>query len=146
MPGLLDIAKGILAPIHGIVDDLHTSGEEKLAAQRELFRAEHAFAQTLLEHEAKVVDAQSRVVIAEAQGQSWLQRNWRPLLMLTIVAIVANNYLLAPYLSALFGVGLQLDLPEQLWQLMTIGVGGYIVGRTGEKITATWASTKRDEE
>ena len=57
--------------------------------------------------------------------------------MTVIVAIVANNYLLAPYLDAMFGAGLQLELPEQLWNLMTMGVGGYIAGRSGEKIAGT---------
>ena len=27
-----------------------------------------------------------------------------------------------------------LDLPDKLWALMEIGVGGYILGRTAEKI------------
>ena len=29
---------------------------------------------------------------------------------------------------------LTIDLPEQLWTLLTVGVSGYIVGRSGEKI------------
>lgn len=81
-----------------------------------------------------ITDAQSNVVIAEAQGQSWLQRNWRPLLMLTIITIVANNYILAPYLSIWTDKVKVLDLPERLWGLMEIGVGGYIVSRGVEKV------------
>jgi hypothetical protein len=30
-----------------------------------------------------------------------------------------------------------LELPDKLWNLMLVGVGGYIAGRTGEKITDT---------
>lgn len=80
------------------------------------------------------------IIKAEAQGESWLQRNWRPVLMLTIVAIVANNYLVAPYVNAMFGAGSApvLDLPERLWDLMTLGVGGYVAGRTIEKAVSTW--------
>jgi hypothetical protein len=80
------------------------------------------------------------IILAEAQGQSWMQRNWRPLLMLTIVAIVANNYLLAPYVNALFGAGTApvLELPDHLWTLMNIGVGGYVIGRSTEKAVAAW--------
>ncbi len=78
------------------------------------------------------------VILAEARGESWIQRSWRPVLMLTIVAIVANNYLLAPYLT-LFGLPAQtLDLPEHLYTLMTIGVGGYVAGRSAEKVAKTW--------
>ena len=85
-----------------------------------------------------------KVILAEAQGESWLQRNWRPILMLVIIAIVANNYLFAPYINALFGAGSvpTLALPEQLWNLMTLGVGGYIAGRTGEKMIETWKGGK----
>lgn len=88
-------------------------------------------------------EAQAKVIIAEAQGQSWLQRNWRPILMLTIVFIVANNYVIAPYIS-LFGYkSLALELPETMWNLMNIGVGGYIVGRSGEKIATSVAEVMK---
>ncbi len=81
-----------------------------------------------------ITEARSNVIMAEAQGQSWLQRNWRPLLMLVIICIVANNYILYPYLSIFTDKVKVLDLPDRLWQLMEIGVGGYILGRTAEKM------------
>ena len=86
------------------------------------------------------LDGAIKIILAEAQGESWLQRNWRPILMLVIVAIVANNYLLSPYINAIFGAGSvpTLDLPERLWDLMTLGVGGYITGRSVEKAVETW--------
>lgn len=83
-----------------------------------------------------ITEARSNVIMAEAQGQ-WLQRNWRPLLMLVIIVIVANNYILYPYLSIFTDKVRVLDLPDRLWTLMEIGVGGYILGRTAEKIR--WA-------
>ena len=88
----------------------------------------------LAELDKAVMEAQSSVVIAEAQGQSWLQRNWRPLLMLVIITIVANNYIIHPYLSIFTDKVKVLDLPDKLWVLMEIGVGGYILGRTVEKV------------
>lgn len=88
----------------------------------------------LLSQSNAELEQRVKVIIAEAQGQSWLQRNWRPLLMLVIVAIVFNNYVLFPYL-VLFGVpATQLELPVDLWDLMKLGVGGYVVGRSAEKI------------
>jgi hypothetical protein len=62
--------------------------------------------------------------------------------MLTITAIVGWNYLLAPLaelavrLLAGDQVPLAIALPDELWNLLMIGVGGYIVGRSGEKIAA----------
>lgn len=93
----------------------------------------------------KLIDAQKEVLIAEMSG-NWLQRSWRPLLMLTVVAIVFNNYVLFPYLQMLFNTGVMLELPQALWELLKIGVGGYVLGRSAEKvareggITSLWKS------
>jgi hypothetical protein len=89
----------------------------------------------VLSNQLKELESAAKIIVAEAQGHSWLQRNWRPLLMITIVAIIANNYLLVPYMNALFGTGIMLDLPQELWTLMTVGVGGYVGGRSLEKIS-----------
>jgi hypothetical protein len=32
-----------------------------------------------------------------------------------------------------------LELPDKLWNLLTIGVGGYVVGRSAEKIAESYA-------
>ena len=84
------------------------------------------------------INAQKDIILGEVQGQSWFQRNWRPVLMLTIVAIVANNYLLYPYLSLFWAQAPVLELPDHLYSLMKIGVGGYIVGRSAEKTVQYW--------
>jgi hypothetical protein len=78
------------------------------------------------------------IILAEAQGESWLQRNWRPLLMMTCIAIVANNYVLYPYLRLFFSAAPMLDMPTELWNLLQIGVGGYVVGRSVEKGIDLW--------
>jgi hypothetical protein len=58
--------------------------------------------------------------------------------MLSIVAIIANNYLIFPYLSLFTDKAVILELPEKLYNLMTVGVGGYIVGRSAEKGLKIW--------
>ncbi|MEC8919199.1 MAG: 3TM-type holin [Pseudomonadota bacterium] len=129
---IIDKALGaVVSPILDIVDKAVTDKDE--AAQ-----IKAAITKELITERSKGLDARMQVVLAEANGESWLQRNWRPLLMLVIVAIVGNNYLLAPYLGAMFGVGLTLPLPQSLWDLMTLGVGGYIAGQTAERGLATW--------
>lgn len=98
-----------------------------------------ALIRTRVEERAQAaLQGQIDIILAESRGESWLQRTWRPILMLVIVAVVANNYLIAPYAQAIFGVGLNLGLPDRLWDLMTLGVGGYIAGRSGEKIVERW--------
>ncbi|MEM6904922.1 MAG: 3TM-type holin [Pseudomonadota bacterium] len=100
----------------------------------------HEMNSQLLAHKGNELEAQLQVVLAEAKGESALQRNWRPILMLTIVAIIANNYLIAPYLAAMGLVSIQLELPERLWDLMALGVGGYVVGRSAEKSIKAYRS------
>jgi len=79
------------------------------------------------------LEAAAKIIVAEAQGESWLQRNWRPLLMVMFGVIIANNYLVVP----LFNTPSAL-IPPDMWDLLKLGVGGYVVGRTVEKGLKTW--------
>ena len=83
------------------------------------------------------IKAQASIIVAEAQG-GWLQRNWRPLMMVMFGSIIFNNYILYPYLSLFWDSAPMLKVPEQLWDLIKIGLGGYVVGRSGEKIVKFW--------
>lgn len=121
----------ITGPLFGVLDQVVADKDERNRLKAEI-------QSQLIDSENSIVKAQMQIILAEAQGESWLQRNWRPLLMIVIVAIIANNYLLAPYLGAMFGVGLMLDLPEPLWNLMTLGVGGYVGARTADKGINAW--------
>ena len=66
--------------------------------------------------------------------------------MLVAIAIIAMNYLVFP-IVAIFYPALQetqLVLPDQLWNLLTLGVGGYIVGRSGEKMIDKYATNRNN--
>ena len=60
---------------------------------------ETAIKRKLLSLEQSVIDAQKEVIVAEATSQSFIARNWRPIMMLTFVFIIANNYIFFPYIS-----------------------------------------------
>jgi hypothetical protein len=92
----------------------------------------------VLSADASALETLAGVVTAEAKGESWLQRNWRPLTMLVFVAIVVNNYILAPYLQAIFSWSVSLDTPPDLWALIKLGLGGYVMGRSAEKCIQAW--------
>jgi hypothetical protein len=129
----------LFEPLAKVIDDLTLSKEEKEQLKLQTLSVQIGMAQNVLEYEGRLVEAQASVVKAEAEGKSWLQRNWRPILMLVITAVVANNYVINPYLKAVFGWDVLLELPDALWTLMTVGVGGYIAGRSGEKIATSVA-------
>ena len=83
------------------------------------------------EHQLKM--QAGNIVKAEAKSEHWLTANWRPLTMMVFVFIIANNYIIAPYAEAIFGVSVSLELPQVMWELLKIGLGGYVVGRSAEK-------------
>lgn len=118
----------LTATLVRVIDKAIPDRDLAVRLKTELAKNDHA----LLREE---LTAASAIITAEARG-STLQRNWRPLLMLTVVAIIANNYLLLPYARA-FGLPIPLlTLLDGLWSLLTLGVGGYVIGRSGEKSTA----------
>lgn len=75
----------------------------------------------------------SKIIQSEANSEHWIAATWRPITMLTFVVIIANNYILYPYLSLFWEDAPSLALPPQMWDLLKIGLGGYVVGRTVEK-------------
>lgn len=133
---LVSKALGVITgPLFEVIDKAVTDKDERNRLKAEI-------QSQLIDSDNSIVKAQMQIILAEAGGESWLQRNWRPLLMLVIIAIVANNYLIAPYLGAMFGVGLTLPLPDALWDLMTLGVGGYVASRGVEKSIQGWQQGK----
>ncbi|MHA1920789.1 MAG: 3TM-type holin, partial [Promethearchaeota archaeon] len=66
----------------------------------------------------------SAIIIAEAKGQSWIQRNWRPITMLTFLVLIICDC---------FGL-LTFRLSNEAWGLLKIGLSGYIIGRSAEKL------------
>lgn len=130
---LADLLKGPLSGILGtatsLIDSLHTSEQEKLAAKLALMQAEKDFQLEVMRLDAQWAETQAGVIKAETQSESWMARNWRPILMLTFTFIIAWNFILAPIFSV-EAVG----VPESMWELLKLGIGGYVVGRSCEKI------------
>jgi len=111
------VVKDLLAGL----DKLFTSKEEKI-------KAENVIKQILIEKKLELQKMQTEIILAEANG-NWLQRSWRPILMLSFGFIVIYVKFIAP----IFGLTIP-ELENEFWNLLQIGIGGYIVGRTGEKM------------
>lgn len=122
------IAKAVGA-ITGLIDEVTTTDEEKLAKQVELDGLANDLRVNLAKLEAEFAEVQSRVIIAETQSQSVLARNWRPITMMVFVGIIFFNYIVAP----LFSMEALTIVPD-MWDLLKLGIGGYIGGRTVEKV------------
>ena len=138
--GLLSFLTGGLEPIGKLVDNLHTSDEERLALKNELAALEFGLSRQLLAYEEQSMRARADIIIAEAKGESWIQRNWRPLMMLNFGFILMWNWAIHPIAGTFVELPVLTlpDLPQGLWTTIQIGLGSYIVGRSGEKIVKKW--------
>lgn len=86
----------------------------------------------ILSMELEELRAATSVIVAEASGEGMLQRNWRPITMLTFVGLIVAHWLgwTAPNLPA--------EQTLALLDIVKIGLGGYVVGRSVEKGIKTW--------
>lgn len=130
-----DAVEGALKGVGDVIDGLTTSDEEKLSAKQ-------AITATVLNALEKVAGHQKEVILAEAGGNS-LQRNWRPILMLMFGGIIAITYVLFPVLNMflhnaeLQALIIDLKTNADFWGLLKLGIGGYVAGRSLEKISET---------
>jgi len=120
------VIASLVEPIIGLVREAVPDKDRQAEIHARIVQLETELAQRLLEYEQRLLDAQRQTIVAEAQGHSWLQRSWRPITMLTMLALVVLDAL---------GL-LAHPLPSQAWTLIQIGVGGYVAGRSAEKIAA----------
>lgn len=123
----------VLKGVNGILDHFVANPEEKLKAQLQLSQMANDLQMKAMEADSALAVQQASVVIAEAKSESWLARNWRPILMLTFTFIIAWNYILIPILSAFTSRIQPAVIVPDMWQLLKLGITGYIVGRSAEK-------------
>lgn len=132
MGGALTIIKGLFGSkkgdgIGGLATDI-----------REAIKGKEITPDKLIGFYLEVAKLQSSIINTEMQG-NWLQRSWRPLLMLMIILIIMNNYILYPYFP---GTVERLDLDDNLWDILKLGLGGYVVGRSVEKTVKIYKDKK----
>jgi hypothetical protein len=129
MPNLIEkifgsTAKEVEESLGEVVDKISTTDDEKLAAKKDLTNV----VMTALNRSMELTQ---NVMLAEMQG-NWLQRSWRPIIMLSFGFVILYRYFLAPvfHLQAI-------DMPEMFWDLLNLGMGGYVIGRSVEKVAET---------
>jgi hypothetical protein len=128
---LAPVAKLVMGVIDKAVPDKDLREKLKAEASAQLLSQDNKEFMTHLKEAGSIIRA-------EANSESWIARNWRPMIMLLFGAIVANNYVLYPYLSLFFEAAPILDVPESMWSLLKIGLGGYVLSRGAEKTMAIY--------
>jgi len=86
------------------------------------------------------LESKSSVILAEAKSESWLTRTWRPITMLVFVGLVIADWLgfSAPNLTS--------ELKMKVFDIIQLGIGGYVIGRSAEKVGSVVAETLRKDK
>jgi len=129
---IFSFVKEIFSPAADLIDNVHTSTEEKMQLQNALAKIENATTLKVIEYESQLLTAQTDIIKAEANSASWIARNWRPVTMLTfLVLVVADSLSWLPN-----------PLAKEAWTMLQLGLSGYVIGRSGEKIAKVMKGSK----
>ena len=110
----------LVSAVGEIVDRLTLPGREKKQLETDILRL-------LIAVEEKTISEQAASIRDEARG-NWLQRSWRPIVMLVFTLIIlAGTFLNLPILAD----------TSRFWDLLEIGLGGYIIGRGSEQLVSS---------
>jgi hypothetical protein len=129
---VVDSTGGLVEKIGDAFDKNFTNQEEKLEARNKMMEI---FANLVSE----INTLRQAVIVAEANG-SVLQRNWRPIMMLTFGGIIVCTWMVFPIIN-IFAHSADLSLlikslqdAVQFWDVVELGLGGYVIGRSVEKV------------
>jgi len=78
--------------------------------------------------ELEELAARSSIIKAEASSEHWIVAAWRPILMLTFGGLIVARWL------GFSAPGISEAEILKLWSIVEFGLGGYIVGRSVEKV------------
>jgi hypothetical protein len=78
--------------------------------------------------ETEITKAAADIIKTEAASENFITSSWRPILMLVCGALIVARWLgwSAPNLSQ--------DEVLKLWDIVQLGLGGYVIGRSAEKV------------
>lgn len=113
--------------------------------QDKLEEARAELDRVLVENESAVASAMSSVMAADAASGDKFTSRARPLVvywsiaLITLIAFLGLFGWAGPILEALQTV------PEKLWDLMTYGIGAFVLGRTVEKSITNFRNPRGGE-
>ena len=119
---IFSFISNLFKPAADLVDSLHVSDEERGKLKNELAQIQAQAQKQMLDYEAKVVEARSKLMVAEAQSPHLITAIWRPVACLCLITIGV---------LASFGIG---KPDNQVYELTKILLGAYASGRTLEKV------------
>ena len=128
------LIQNILPEVTGLIDNLHTSGEEKSEAKLKLQRL-------LMEKDAMIEETareemrlQKATITAELQQGDLFTKRARPTVVYTGLVVMAINYCLAPIVFIILNRPLvQIEMPAEFWMAWSGVVSIWSIGRSAER-------------
>ena len=117
--GAAELVKGV----GGVIDNLHTSKEEKLAAEAKI-------QELIANHQAKMEQNITDRWSADMNSDSWLSKNVRPLVL---VFLVVSTVLMIFIDAGTINFTVEAKWTDLLQLVLITVIGAYFGGRTMEK-------------
>jgi len=114
---VIDSVTSLIKNAGAAIDRNVTSKEERLKAKTDLTKL-------ILDYSTNITNTQQQLLLTEMTGNT-LQRIWRPILMFVFAGVV----IVATFVDVKLN-----EVPTEFWSLLKLGMGGYILGRTTEKV------------
>lgn len=76
----------------------------------------------------QVLQGRMSIIQSEAESEHILTASWRPIIMLVFAGLIVARFL------GLSAEGVSESEYLALWNILELGIGGYVVGRSAEKI------------
>ena len=118
--GAADLIKGV----GGVIDDLHTSTEEKLAAEEKIKNM-------IMGYEAEMQKQVSERWKVDMQSDSWLSKNIRPLVL---IFLCVSTVLLIFIDAGVISFEVKASWVDLLQLVLITVIGAYFGGRSLEKV------------
>jgi hypothetical protein len=116
-----------------LIDRLWPDPAQRDAAKLKLMELQQSGALAQLAAETELQKAAADIVKTEAASSNFLTASWRPITMLVFVVLITARW---------FGWAAP-NLQEQeylkLWDIVQLGLGGYVIGRSVEKVVPSIA-------
>jgi len=126
--------KSLVDSIGGIIDNVHTSEEEKLEAKAKLKALETEATAQVLSHAESLFKTKGSVLIAELQQGDAYTKRARPTVVYGGLLILAVNHIILPWIAFFAGMEIpKIEIPAVFWGGWSGIVMTWSIGRSFEK-------------
>lgn len=128
---MIPLVTALLPVVGKVLDSVFPDPEEAAKAKLKLLELQQS-------GQLAELTAAARVIEAEANSEHWLTSTWRPITMLTFLAMLVGYWF--DILPPAAYERITPEMFDRFVQLLEIGVGGYIVGRSATQTAKAWKS------